>query len=103
MAWLDERELSFTVEEAAAALARSGRDQSDPAEVVEATGGWVTGVLFESWRASDHVAGTGGEADPLFGYLGSHILQQLDPAMRSFLIDSSILDEVNPSAQRRSA
>ena len=101
VAWLDERELDFTVEEAAAALASSGREGLDAERVVEATGGWVTGVLFESWRASDHVAGSGGEADPLFGYLGSHILDQLRPQPRSFLIESAILDEV--SAARATA
>ena len=101
VAWLDERELAFTVEEAAAALASSGREGLDAEQVVEATGGWVTGVLFESWRSSAHVAGAGGEADPLFGYLGSHILTQLRSPVRTFLVESAILDEV--SAARAAA
>ena len=40
----------------------------------------MTGVLFEAWRASDHVIGLGGEADPLHGYLATEILDQLAPA-----------------------
>ena len=41
-----------------------GLAEVDPRSVVEATGGWVTGVLFEAWRSRDHVGGSGGEADP---------------------------------------
>jgi hypothetical protein len=41
-----------------------------------------------------HVVGGGGEADPLYGYLSSHILGQLDPVDREFLIATSLLDEV---------
>ena len=56
--------------------------------------GWVIGVLFEAWRSADHVAGTGGGADGLGGYLGAHILDQLDPDDREFLISTSVLQEV---------
>lgn len=43
----------------------------------------------------------GGEADPLYGYLSSQILEQLDPEDRDFLVASSLLDEV--SAPRAAA
>jgi DNA-binding SARP family transcriptional activator len=101
VAALGEAELSFTCEEAAEALAQLGETGVDPASAVAATGGWVTGVLFEAWRSSRHVAGIGGEADPLHGYLAAHIVDQLEPRDREFLIATSLLDEV--SAPRAAA
>jgi len=94
IAFLREAALAFTPEEAAAALARLGERGVDPAAAVGATGGWVTGVLFEAWRSDEHVAGTGGEADPLHGYLSEQILGQLPEADREFLIDTAVLGEV---------
>ena len=96
-----EEDLAFTPTEAGEALANLGKEAIDAAAAVEATGGWVTGVLFEAWRSADHVAGTGGEADPLHGYLSSHIVDQLDREDRDFLVATSLLNEV--SAQRAAA
>ncbi len=59
-----------------------------------ATGGWVTGVLFEAWRSEDHVAGAGGEADPLHGYLASQILDKLTDDERELLVVCSVLSEI---------
>ena len=58
---LREDDLAFTAPEAAAALAKAGRDGIDAEAAVEVTGGWVAGVLFEAWRSADHVIGIGGE------------------------------------------
>jgi DNA-binding SARP family transcriptional activator len=55
----------------------------------------VIGVLFDAWRSADHVAGTGGGADGLGGYLGAQILDQLDANDREFLISTSVLQEVS--------
>jgi len=96
-----EADLAFRTDEAAEALERAGRADIDPAEAVEATGGWVAGVLFEAWRSAEHVVGMGGEADALHGYLSSQILDQLDPAEREFLITTSVLDDV--TAERAEA
>lgn len=89
-----EAELAFTVEEAAAALRNLGAAGTDARAAVRATAGWVTGVLFEAWRSAEHVTGAGGAADPLHGYLASHILSSLEPADRDFLVATSLLDEV---------
>jgi DNA-binding SARP family transcriptional activator len=94
LAALGETDLAFTEAEAASALALREIDIADVAAVVEATGGWVTGVLFDAWRSGEHVAGAGGEADPLYGYLSSHILSPLTDVQRDFLIACSLLDEV---------
>jgi len=89
-----EKDLAFRAPEAAQALARAGREDIDPTQAVEATGGWVAGVLFEAWRSKEHVTGMGGEADALHGYLSSQILDLLDPDDREFLITTSVLDDV---------
>jgi ATP/maltotriose-dependent transcriptional regulator MalT/DNA-binding SARP family transcriptional activator len=94
VAFLGEGALAFTTDEAAAALARRGDPAIDPAAAVAATGGWVTGVLFEAWRSHEHVVGTGGEADPLHGYLSAQILEQLPQADSGFLIGTSVLSDV---------
>lgn len=93
---IGETELAFTSDEAAAALAAAGDQTTDPDEAVQATGGWVTGVLFESWRSDEHIMGQGGEEDPLHGYLASQILAELDDDERDFLIATSVLDLVTP-------
>jgi DNA-binding SARP family transcriptional activator len=96
-ATLGEADLAFTPGEAADALASVGKRDVDPVAAVEATGGWVTGVLFEAWRSSGAAAALGGEADPLNGYLAAHIMAQLDPALCDFLIATSLFDEVTAS------
>ena len=92
--WLGEAQLAFNPEEAASALELRGIEDVDAARVVEATGGWVTGVLFEAWKSREHVGGSGGEADPLAGYLGAEILDGLETDERDFLIRTSLFDEV---------
>jgi DNA-binding SARP family transcriptional activator len=91
---LGELELAFTTEEAAEALAQRGLGAIDAHAAVDATGGWVTGVLFEAWTVSAELAGAGGDADPLHGYLSAHILDELPAAARDFLVTTSVLDEV---------
>jgi DNA-binding SARP family transcriptional activator len=91
---LDDADLAFTVDEARIALQRSGRPGDDAQEAVEATAGWVIGVLFDAWRSGDHVAGTGGGADGIGDYLGAHILGELAAADQAFLISTSVLEEV---------
>jgi hypothetical protein len=93
-ATVGESDLAFTPAEASAALHASGSRDIEADEVVAATGGWVTGVLFEAWRSEDHVAGTGGEADPLHGYLASQILDKLTAEERELLVLGSLLSEV---------
>ena len=95
-----EQTLAFTALEAAEALKQLGQT-ADVENVLEATGGWVTGVLFEGWRLEQETGAMGGEADPLNGYLSAHILAQLDTADREFLIATALLEEVDvPNATR---
>jgi DNA-binding SARP family transcriptional activator len=96
LAAMGDADLSFTPPEAAEALAVVGKGDADAESVVQATGGWVTGVLFEAWRSAEHIPGMGGEADPLHGYLSAQILADLCPADRDFLIETAVLHEVSP-------
>jgi len=98
---LGEEHLAFDADEAAQALALRGLPGVDPRSVVEATGGWVTGVLFEAWRSRDHVGGSGGEADPLAGYLAAEILAALPEDERDFLILTSLFAEVDVGRAER--
>ena len=97
MAAIGDADLTFTAGEAAQALAEVGKGEADAASVVEATGGWVTGVLFEAWRSAEHVPGMGGEADPLHGYLSAQMLAELCPEDRDFLIETAVLHDVSPA------
>lgn len=94
VAALGEEDLALTVDEARRALEATGRPDIDPVDALVETGGWMTGVLFEAWRASDHVIGLGGENDPLHGYLATEILGQLPDADADFLVRTSVLEEV---------
>jgi len=89
-----EEDLAFTTAEAARVLAELGRTDIDAHRAVEVTSGWVTGVLFEAWTATDHVVGSGGERDPLSGYLSLQIMDRLSEAERDFLIRTSVLGTV---------
>ncbi|MGW0476480.1 BTAD domain-containing putative transcriptional regulator [Streptomyces coeruleorubidus] len=100
VASLREEDLAFTVEEAAEALRLNDNATTDPAQAVSATGGWVTGVLFEAWRSEEHTAVVGGEADPLHGYMSSRILAELSDADRDFLVTAAVLDEVTAGRAR---
>ena len=93
VARLGDDVLALSVEEAARVLARQGTATVDAAAAVQATGGWVTGVLFEAWRYGGEASGTGDE-DPLYGYLSAHILGDLGAEDHEFLIATSVLNEI---------
>lgn len=94
VAVVGEAALAFLPREAQEALSRVGKGEIDAVGAVESTGGWVTGVMFEAWRSEEHIAGAGGEADPLYGYLSTQILNDLDERDREFLETTALLDEV---------
>jgi LuxR family maltose regulon positive regulatory protein len=100
IARLDERELAFNPEEVEVALALRGLQDVDPASVVDATGGWVAGVLFEAWGPQGSAEREAGDGDPLAGYLGEQILEGLDPGEREFLVVTSLLRDVDAHSAR---
>ena len=98
---LDDALLAFTGEEAAAALVRLGLPVDGVEAAVQATNGWITGVLFGPPGQRVHTTGLGGETDPLYEFLSSQIVEQLDAQDRWFLTATSLLDEVD--AERATA
>ncbi len=91
---LTEHELAFNADEATLVLSSLGHADTVAQDAVEATGGWVAGILFEAWRSPDHTFGGGGETDALNTYLATEIMGDLSDAERWFLVGTSILHSV---------
>jgi DNA-binding SARP family transcriptional activator len=87
-----ESDLAFDVAEAGAALRATGHDDVDPARAVSATAGWVTGVLCEGWR---HAPYRKSDPDSLPSYLAANIFSSLSAAERTFLLHTSLIDEIS--------
>lgn len=94
VARLVDADLAFTEQEAHAALRRHGRSAADARAAVAATGGWVTGVLFDAWHSADDVRPSGEGPTGVADYVAGQILGELDVQDREFLISTSVLDEV---------
>ena len=93
--YLIDRELAFTREETAVALEQVGSADTDLDHVFAATGGWVVGVLFAGTTAAPIRLSLQLEADPLHAYLWAHVLEGMDPALRDFMITTSLLVAVD--------
>ncbi len=105
------RELQYTMEETAVVLNRRPGPALTPEEVAllhSRTEGWPAGLrmlagLLEQAETPqarhDFVSAfpRGGTA-PLFDYFASEVLEQQDPAIQAFLLETSILDELTPLA-----
>nr|WP_064569850.1 BTAD domain-containing putative transcriptional regulator [Gordonia sp. LAM0048] len=101
VSWEDD--LAFTPDEAADALSVLDKHHVPAASAVQATGGWVTGVLFEAWRFDNEPAAPGSswgpaERDTLHGYLSAQILDSLDERDRDFLVRTAVLPEITREA-----
>ena len=96
---LEENDLSLDIGEATTILEQFHHvEHIDPADAVHATGGWITGVLFEAWRSPEHAHGHGGEADPLSGYLSAEIMADLTATQQWFITATSVLEHVTADA-----
>jgi DNA-binding SARP family transcriptional activator len=100
VARVEDRDLAFSRDEVQDALALRGLQGVDPSDVVEATGGWAAGVLFEDWRTDGTPGRPAGENDPLAGYLGDQILDALPADEREFLVVTSLLRDIDAHAAR---
>jgi DNA-binding SARP family transcriptional activator len=94
---LVESDLAFDANEAAAALRAAGQPDVDPVQAVAATGGWVTGVLFEGWR---HARSRELDPDSLRTYVAANIFNSLSPVEKTFLLHTSLLDEISVEGAR---
>ncbi|MET8325758.1 BTAD domain-containing putative transcriptional regulator [Streptomyces sp. NPDC005181] len=94
---LVESDLAFDAQEAGAALRTVGQVDVDPAQAVAATGGWVTGVLFEGWR---HTRSRELDPDSLRSYVAANVFDSLSLVERTFLLHTSLLEEVSVEGAR---
>ncbi|MGW7619583.1 BTAD domain-containing putative transcriptional regulator [Streptomyces antimycoticus] len=86
VAFLEDRDLAFDVAEATEALRAVDR-ADDPSRLVEATGGWVSGVLYDWWGADPSASAV------QHGCLAADLLTQLTPAETALLVRTSLLDD----------
>jgi ATP/maltotriose-dependent transcriptional regulator MalT/DNA-binding SARP family transcriptional activator len=101
---LTAQDLAFTREEMRLLLAQLGRvdiseEQLD--NLAERSEGWVTGILLhtqvELSSSAQDILRLTGSGQAVFAYLASEVLQQQTPEVQSFLLGSSILDEMTPA------
>ncbi len=101
MSGLDEAQLRFTVDEAAAVLQT---EQQPPvaleqmATLVEQTNGWITGILL-ALQATGVPSALGASAANrgerhIYRFLAEQVFDQQPPEIRTFLRDSALLDEL---------
>lgn len=67
-------------------------------ELTEASEGWVTAIILTS-QAGDPLAGIArarSAGGPLYDYLATEVLARLSPYMCNFLMESSVLHEMEP-------
>ncbi|MGW3870658.1 BTAD domain-containing putative transcriptional regulator [Streptomyces sp. NPDC005055] len=94
---LVESDLAFDAEEAGAALRTVGHVDVSPAQAVAATGGWVTGVLFEGWH---HAQSRELDPDSLRSYVAANVFNSLSLVERTFLLHTSLLEEISVEGAR---
>jgi len=93
VAGLGHAELAFAPREVQALYAQNYHQHlSDEAaeNIVEETGGWVSGMVLSSLRGTARVSGM-----DTFAYLGHQVLDQQPEYVREFLLRTSLPDEFN--------
>jgi len=99
LAEIRQPELDFSLDEVRALLRRGPMRNAGPSEaeggdraleLLERTGGWVTGLRL-SLSGSPTLPQRSRSQRHLFDYLASEVLQQMAPALRSFLLRSALL------------
>jgi LuxR family maltose regulon positive regulatory protein len=93
VAGLDQSTLAFGSREIQLLYAQNYHQHlSDEAaqEIVEQTGGWITGMVLSSLPGTARISGM-----DMFAYLGRQVLDQQPDFVREFLIRTSLPDEFN--------
>ena len=103
---VSDSELRFDVTEATELLHRQGVSYSaeDVDEIVRATEGWAVAIYLTAWAMSSGARSTPsapstGASYPLRAiadYISTEILPPLDSDLRSFLLRTSVLEELTP-------
>ncbi|MGN8247050.1 LuxR C-terminal-related transcriptional regulator [Cellulomonas soli] len=104
---IEPDDLAFDLDEAATLFDRLDVTRSDDelAEAVERAEGWAVGLYLHALSMRGH--GTGGPRDGgpsrrgrdgfVFDYIGTQVLDGLDPRTRHFLTRTAALDELRPA------
>ena len=101
-AGLDFEQLAFRADELQA-LARRNYDvelASDTAqEMVEATEGWITGLLLsgtaQQWQKASRLHPVRASGVTLHAYLAEQVLDRQPPCLREFMLRTSLMDEID--------
>ena len=97
---LPETDLAFDVAEATDALRAVGHDEVDPAWAVSVTAGWVTGVLCEGSTPAPRRSDRQPDPDSPLSPVAATIFNSLSAAERTFLLHTSLLDEISVDRAR---
>jgi DNA-binding SARP family transcriptional activator len=89
-AYVGHELLDADVDEAREILHAHG-STADPAEAIAATGGWVAGLVFESWRMRSEARD---DVDPLALYFEAEMRPQLDATTFELLVKTSPFETV---------
>ncbi len=95
--------LRFTEDEIRLVLQALGRDDFTPEQVhllAERSEGWITGVLLaiqtDRWTETrEDILRLSGTNEGVFDYMAGEILEKQEPAIRDFLLGSSLLGEMS--------
>jgi LuxR family maltose regulon positive regulatory protein len=104
---LDDSILRMSVDEASATLERIVRARIDPRDVetlVERTDGWVAGIalagltLRDASNREEAIRNFSGSERPVAEYLTHEVLDHQPRHLVQFLLDTSVLDQLEPEA-----
>jgi len=97
---LPETDLAFDVEEAGEALRAVGHDDVDPVRAVSATAGWVAGVLCAGRPPARCRNDRQADPDSPLSPVAANIFNSLSAAEQTFLLHTSVLDEISVDRAR---
>ncbi len=104
IAGLGQNDLRFSPDEIRAFVKQNysaDLAEKDALELAANSEGWITGILLTTqtmWRGLfQHLARTQGPHDRVFSYLASEVFEQQPRELQRLLLDSSILDQLQPS------
>lgn len=104
IAGLGQNDLRFSADEIRAFVKQNysvDLGEKDAVELAANSEGWITGILLTTqtmWQGLfQHLARTQGPHGRVFNYLASEVFEQQTPELQRLLLDTSILDQLQPS------
>ena len=94
---IDERQLALGADEAAALVSAAGIEvPGDRLALLHAqTEGWAAGLMIAAQAAGPDLE-PNGDHEALFASLADDVLARVDPSMRRFMLDTSVLSRMTP-------